>query len=311
MKVGIDLGGSHIGIGVIDENNNLIEKEEMHFTDEEKKNPIPVIEKNIVQKVEKLENKYEIESIGIAVPGSVRDGVILKAVNLGIYNYDLKTVLEEKLNKKVSLRNDAKCACLAEYNNIVKNNPEFTGKNMLFLSIGTGIGGGYIYKGSLFGGNNFEGCEYGHMVIKENGIPCKCGKSGCFERYGSILEYKNRVRERLKISNDINSDPLREIMNQRKNEFNDIEEQYVSDLALGISNLINIFEPDMIVLGGGYAKFHYMFEDNLKDKLINSSLLFNKRENINIRTAELGNDAGIIGATIFNWGRSFLIGDGP
>ena len=146
-------------------------------------------------------------------------------------------------------------------------------------------------------GNRFEGYEFGHIVIKENGLPCKCGKSGCFERYGSILEYKNRVRQRLNISQDINSDPLREIMNERKNEFIDIENQYISDLALGISNLVNIFEPDIIVLGGGYAKFSYMFEDKLKNLLLNSSLLFNKREELDLRTANLKNDAGIIGAT--------------
>ena len=97
---------------------------------------------------------------------------------------------------------------------------------------------------------------------------------------------------------DLHGDPLREILESREEEIKDINEQYVSDLSIGISNLINIFEPDIIVLGGGFAHFGYMFIDKIKNKLINSSLLFNKREDLDLRIAELGNDAGIIGATL-------------
>ena len=289
MKIGIDLGGSHIGFGVI-ENETILEKYEKDFTDEDKAHIIEVIEEYIVGKVKELEEKYDIECIGIAVPGSVKDGKILKMVNLGIYNYNIKQSLGEKLNKTINLRNDAKCACLAEFNDIVKKDESLKSANIVFLSIGTGIGGGVIYNGKLLEGHNFEGYEIGHMVIKESGLPCKCGKYGCFERYGSILEYKNKVKQRLNIPQDVHGDSLREIL--------DINETYISDLALGISNLVNIFEPDIIVLGGGFAHFSYMFKDKIKDTLINSTLLFNRRENIDLRIAQLGNDAGIIGATL-------------
>ena len=297
MKLGIDLGGSHIGIGVI-ENNTIIEKEEKAFSKEEKESIEEVIENFIVEKVQEYEKKYDVESIGIAVPGSAKDGVILKTINLGIENFDIAQSLNQKLNKTVTVRNDCKCACIAEYNNVLKNEPDLKNSNMLFLGIGTGIGGGVIYNGNLLEGHTFEGYEIGHMIIKENGISCKCGKNGCFERYGSILEYKNKVKQRLNISQDLHGDPLREILENRKEEIKDINEQYVSDLSIGISNLINIFEPDIIVLGGGFAHFGYMFIDKIKNKLINSSLLFNKRGDLDLRIAELGNDAGIIGATL-------------
>lgn len=297
MKIGIDLGGSHIGFGVI-ENETIIEKYEKDFTDEDKFHIIEVIEEYIVGKVQELEEKYDIESIGIAIPGSVKDGNILKMVNLGIYNYNIKQSLGEKLNKQINVRNDAKCACLAEFCDIVKKDESLKSANIVFLSIGTGIGGGVIYNGKLLEGHNFEGYEIGHMVIKESGLPCKCGKYGCFERYGSILEYKNKVKQRLNIPQDVHGDSLREILDNHKQEILDINETYISDLALGISNLVNIFEPDIIVLGGGFAHFSYMFKDKIKDTLINSTLLFNRRENIDLRIAELGNDAGIIGATL-------------
>ena len=297
MKIGIDLGGSHIGIGVV-ENNTIIEKEEKAFSKEEKENIEEVIENFIVEKVNDFENKYEIESIGIAVPGSAKNGVILKTINLGIENFDIAKMLNQKLNKPVTVRNDCKCACIAEYNNILKNEPDFKNTNMIFLGIGTGIGGGVIYNGKLLEGHTFEGYEIGHTIIKENGILCKCGKCGCFERYGSILEYKNKVKQRLNLPQELHGDPLREILEDRNEEIKDINEQYVSDLALGISNLINIFEPDIIVLGGGFAHFGYMFKDIIKNKLINSNLLYNKRNDLDLRIAKLGNDAGIIGATI-------------
>ncbi len=298
MKIGIDLGGSHLGLGVINENNSIVEEFEKDFSDTDKQDVKPVIEMFIINKVTELEKKYNIESIGIAIPGLAKDGVIIKTVNLGIENYNMGKILEEQLHKPITIRNDAKCACLAEYNYIKENNSKLENANILFLTIGTGIGGGIIYNGNLLQGHNFEGYELGHMVIKDNGLPCKCGKNGCFERYGSILEYKNKVKERLNISKDVNSNPLREIMNEHIEEIQDINSQYVKDLALGISNLINIFEPDIIILGGGFTHFSYFFENAIKQELIKSNLLFNKRESIDLRIAKLGNNAGIIGATL-------------
>ena len=297
MKIGIDLGGSHIGFGVV-ENDTIIEKFEKDFTDEDKAHIIEVIENYIIEKVKELEEKYDIESIGIAVPGSVKNGTISKMVNLGISNYDIKQRLEEILNINVNVRNDAKCACIAEFNDMVKKDASLSNTNIVFLSIGTGIGGGVIYNGKLLEGHNFDGYEIGHMVIKESGLPCKCGKYGCFERYGSILEYKNKVKQRLNIPQEIHGNTLREILDNHKQEILDINNQYISDLALGISNLINIFEPDIVVLGGGFAHFSYMFKDKIIDSLINSSLLFNRRDNFDLRVAELGNDAGMIGASL-------------
>ena len=96
----------------------------------------------------------------------------------------MSKVLGEQLHKPITIRNDAKCACLAEFKNMVKKDESLKNANVLFLAIGTGIGGGVIYNGKLLEGHNFEGYEFGHIVIKENGIPCKCGKSGCFEKYG-------------------------------------------------------------------------------------------------------------------------------
>lgn len=297
MKVGIDIGGSHMAIGVINGDNEIIKKYEKDYTIQEKENIIETIEKYVVEIIKEIKNDYNIEIIGFAVPGSTKNGIINKAVNLGIINYDIGKSINQKVKIPVQVRNDAKCACIAEYHNMKKDS-ENKINNMVFLAIGTGIGGGVIYKGELLSGSKYDGFELGHTVIEKGGIPCKCGREGCFERYGSILEYKNKVKQRLNIPEHINAQPLRDIMNPRANEIEDLRQEYISDLALGISNLINIFEPDAVVLGGGFTHFAYMFMEDLKHRIIDSGLLFNKREDIDIRTAELQNDAAIIGSIL-------------
>lgn len=293
MKVGIDLGGSHVAIGVVDEHGKIIEHYEKDFTVEEKKNILPVVEKYISYELDKIKQKYNLKKIGMAVPGTIKDGIIIKSVNLGIENYNLGERLSYLVGLPFIIKNDAKCAALGEYKYCLNEDKE----NVLFLTLGTGIGGAYIYNGNLLEGNMFEGYEFGHMVIRENGIPCKCGKNGCFEKYGSILSFKQKVQERLNLPFNISGPDLRAEIAKCEEKVYDIQESYINDVSLGLSNLINIFEPDTVILGGGFARFDYMFMDKIKCKLLNSNLLFNKREDIDIRVAKLGNDAGIIGAS--------------
>lgn len=298
MKIGIDIGGTHTAIGVINEKNEIIEQYEKDYTPEEKENIIATIENFIIETINNLKNKYNIEKIGIAVPGSTKNGIINKAVNLGIENYNIAKVINEKTDIEVEVRNDAKCACIAEYHNMMQNLDNKNIKNVVFLAIGTGIGGGVIYDGKLLTGTKFDGFELGHIVIKENGIQCNCGRKGCFEKYGNILQYKNKVKERLNIPEHINAQPLRDIMNPNADKIEDLRQEYLNNLAIGISNLINIFEPDSVVLGGGFTHFAYMFMDDLKDKILHSNLLFNEREDIDLRTAKLENDAAMIGSIL-------------
>lgn len=293
MKVGIDLGGSHVAIGIVNEDGKILEHYEKDFTVEEKKNILPVVENYISSEMIKIKQKYNIDKVGMAVPGTIKDGVIIKSVNLGIENYNMGERLSYLVGLPFVIKNDAKCAALGEYNYYLKDEI----KNVLFLTLGTGIGGAYIYNGNLLEGNMFEGYEYGHMIIKENGLPCKCGKSGCFERYGSILSFKQKVQERLNLPNNISGPDLRAEIAKCEEKVYDLQENYINDVSLGLSNLINIFEPDAVILGGGFARFDYMFLDRIKHKLLNSNLVFNKRDDLDIRVAKLGNDAGIIGAS--------------
>lgn len=292
-NLGIDLGGSHVAIGVISDEGEILEQYEKDFTIEEKQNLMEVAIDFIVNTVNSIKEKNNFTKLGIGIAGSISNGIVLRSVNLGIQNYNIKSVLEEKTGLQVTVKNDAKCAAFAEYK--FGNGKNF--KNVLFLSMGTGIGGAFIYDEKLISGDKFEGLEIGHMVIKAGGVPCKCGNSGCFERYGSILVFKNKVIERLHLPYNLSGVEIREEIENHKDEIEDIIDEYTCDLALGISNLVNIFEPDCIILGGGFARYENILLQKVKEKLINSDFLFNKRDDICLEVAKFGNEAGIIGAS--------------
>lgn len=294
FKIGVDLGGSHVAIGVVDDNGNIIEKLEKNFTIEEKKNLINIAIDFICDSINNLKNKYEFSKIGLGMAGSISNNKVLRSVNLGIENFDIKKELEDRIGVDVFVKNDTICAAIAEY----KYGSLKDLKNVLFLAIGTGIGGAYFYDGKLMEGTNFQGTEFGHMIIKENGLECKCGKKGCFEKYGGILAFKTKVIERLNLLHEMPGPELREKIQERKNDIEDIIDEYLNDLAIGISNLVNIFEPDAILLGGGFSKYENLLLEGLKNKIINSNLLFNRRNDIKIQVAEFGNEAGIVGASL-------------
>ena len=171
MKIGIDLGGSHIAIGVVDNQGRIIEKQEKRLLKKDKENIKKVIEEYIVQTVERFEKEYKITEIGIAIPGTVANGMIIKSVNLGIENYNIVDKLNEKLSYKIKIRNDAKCAAIAEneYGSLKKY------KRAVFITLGTGIGGAVIINNELLDTGKLPGCEIGHMVVENDGVLCNCG----------------------------------------------------------------------------------------------------------------------------------------
>ena len=199
IKVGIDLGGSHVAIGIVNNEGIILKQFEKDFTVKEKENVLPVAIKYIVDTIKELKQQYDFLEFGLGMAGAIQNGVILRSVNLGVENYDIKTELENKTGLSVHIKNDAKCAALAEYKygDIKEYN------NIIFLTLGTGIGGAFIYQGTLMQSDCAEGYELGHMIIKSDGLMCRCGKKGCFETYGGILAFKNKVINRLNLSHDI------------------------------------------------------------------------------------------------------------
>ena len=298
MKIGIDLGGSHIGIGIVDNNGKIIEKVEKRLMSKEKRNIKSSIETYIIENVKKMQEKYEITEMGIAVPGTISKNIIIKSVNLGIKDYNLIENLQKEIKIPIKIRNDAKCAAIAEskYGVLKQYN------RSIFLTLGTGIGGAVIINNQLLDTGDLPGCEFGHIIIEKDGIPCNCGKKGCFEKYASMKAFKNNLREALGVDERTRGEELLDKIrkNSKENKDNDIinnvVEEYIRNLAIGISNLINIFEPEAIGIGGSFVFFEDVFLDKLKQYIQKENLLFNSREKLIIETAVLNNDAGIIGS---------------
>lgn len=293
MKIGIDIGGSHIGVGHVDDQGYIKNKEEIFIKD--KTNIENTIEEFIYRKIREMIEICPVDGIGIAVPGTVTDNKIIKAVNLGIENYDLASKLESEFNIPVKIKNDAKCSALAEQKfGALKGYDD-----AIFLCIGTGIGGAVIYDGKLLEAKKVPGFEFSHMIIKKDGKLCSCGKRGCFETYASMKRFKERISEEYNL-NTFSGEKIRKFINENPNDsrLNYMINSYIEDLSIGISNLINIFEPEIICIGGSFAEYEEILYEPLKRKLLEGNLLFNKRDDIIIKHAQLKNDAGIIGATL-------------
>jgi len=300
MKIGIDVGGSHIGLGIVNQNGEIIYKKEKDYQFHKEDMSETVIN-TIIEKIQEIikENKInikEIESIGIAIPGTVSNGIIIKAENLGIKNLEIEKELRKEYDIPIHLQNDAKCAAIAE--------KEFGSlkeyDDGMFLIIGTGVGGAVFLNGKLLKPKRYSGFEVGHIVIGENEEKCGCGRKGCFETYSSMKRFKEKIKTEFELP-DTDGKKIKEfiIKNKDNEKLKYMIDTYIDDLSTGITNLINIFEPEAVSLGGSFAFYKDILLDKLEKRIIEKEELFNKEGEIpKFIVAELKNDAGIIGAAM-------------
>lgn len=228
--------------------------------------------------------------------GTPKNGVLTNLVNLKIKDFDITSILKKHFDIPVILKNDAKCAGLAEktYGALKEY------QNAVFLCLGTGIGASVFMGGEELQLRRNLGMEIGHMVIDKNGIECNCDKRGCFEAYCSIKRLKNKLIDAMNLSKEISSKELLKILKLRCQEISvkKILDEYIGNLNIGLSNIIDIFAPQVICLGGGFVYFKDILYEPFLEKYYNENKLFYKDEIPDIKLAVLGNDAGIIGATI-------------
>ena len=312
-KIGIDLGGTNIAVGVVDDNYNIIGKGE-------RKTNAPRAAELICDDIAAATfdainaakiSIDEVESIGIGAPGSInpKTGVIGFSNNLGFNNVPIVELLEKRLNKKVYIDNDANAAALGE---MVAGAGKGT-ENFVAITLGTGVGGGTIINGKMLLGSNFAGGEIGHTVIVHNGAQCTCGRKGCFEAYASatglirqtkekMLENKNSEMWNI-VDGDIDKVNGRTAFDAlRKGDAcgTEVVDTYCDYLACGITNIINVFQPDVLCIGGGVSKEG----DNILKRIckVTEKERFSKNisKQTEIKTAMLGNDAGIIGAAVLS-----------
>lgn len=310
-RLGIDLGGTNIVAGVVDEEYNIVAKASC-------KTDVPRPEKEICDSMaevalEAIKNANitidDVESIGIGVPGAVNPetGIIEYSANLFFHNWSVVEMMEERLNTKVKIENDANAAALGEY----LAGSAKGARNAVAITLGTGVGGGIIIDGKIYSGSNFAGAELGHMVIVKGGKECACGRQGCWEAYASATGLINLTKEKiltekpefsymLKLCDDdisnVSGKTAFDAMAAGDPIAKQVVEEYISYLATGIINIINIFQPDVLCVGGGVSNQGENLLAPLRAIVERERYTKHNDKQTVICQCSLGNDAGIIGA---------------
>lgn len=295
MKIGIDIGGSHVSIALIKNNKEIIKKVEKELTLNDKNNIEQVLLDIIVNSINQIlsAEKIElnsIEKIGISVPGDTINGKITNAWNLNIKEFDIIKKLKKYFQTEISIRNDGKCAGLCEkkYGSIKEYD------DCIFLCIGTGIGCAVFQNGKMLKPQKSTGYEVGHMIIEKNGEKCNCGQRGCFERYASMSTFKRKIIKKLNLSDDLLGNEILDEIIKNREKVKDIIDEYIDDLSIGLINLINIFCPQAITIGGSFV----FFKDILLEKLIEKLEKQLNDRVPDIKIATNLNDSGMIGAIL-------------
>jgi Transcriptional regulator/sugar kinase len=311
--LGIDLGGTNIAVGVVDENYHIL-------ATAKRKTRVPCAPQELCEQLalaalEALRNAKitidEIPWIGVGTPGTVnRDtGVVEYANNLYLNNYPLRELLEKRLNKRVIVENDANAAAYGEF----KAGALRGAKNGLAVTLGTGVGSGIIIDGKVYAGFNYAAGEIGHTVIEFNGRLCTCGRRGCWEAYASATGLIAMTKEAMQKAED-RSGPIWTLAKGNLDQVNgrtafdamragdpvgrEVVDQYIAYVGCGLVNCINTLEPDILCVGGGICNEGETLMKPLREYVAREVYTFNTPKKTILCTAQLGNDAGIIGAAL-------------
>lgn len=310
-RIGVDLGGTNIAVGLLDGDGEIIVKKSVKTA---LPRPASEIAESIGEVIKEIMTEEELSAsdilqIGIGTPGAVeKDGTVSFSSNLGFKNTPLRSLVERELpGIPVKVGNDANCAALGE----VISGAGKGCSDFIAVTLGTGIGGGIITGGHLLTGINGAAGEIGHMTIKTDGKKCPCGRRGCFEQYASATALIRQTKEALKEDtfkeslmwnyldsglSSVNGMTAFKAARAGDTLGKQVVENYISFLAEGTANLINIFQPEVLCLGGGISKEGEFLLEPLRKKVLELEYTGGREPATEIKAAFLGNDAGIIGA---------------
>lgn len=306
--IGIDLGGTNIKAGVVDDSFNIVGRGErltaMPRPGDEIMDDIAAASRDAVAQAGLTMD--DIAGVGIGSPGTANaeTGMIEYAGNLGLENYPMVEALKSRLGKPVFLANDADSAAFGE----VMAGAAKGSDNVICVTLGTGVGAGVIIDGKILTGFNHAGGEIGHTVITQNGIPCNCGRNGCWEKYASanaLVEQTQNAMQKDKASamwgiagslENVNGLTAFDGMRAGDKTAAKVVEDYIGFVACGVINIINIFQPQILCIGGGVSKEKETLLAPLRKIVERERFSRHAKVQTQLVTAELGNDAGIIGA---------------
>ena len=312
-RIGVDLGGTNIAVGLVDENYKIILKDS---TPTGADRPGEAIVDDIAKLCFKVcadagISVSDVAAVGIATPGiaDYNNGVVCYSCNLNFRNFPLAALLKERFPvETVHIENDANAAAWGE---AIAGAAKGT-TNSLMITLGTGVGGGIIIDGKVYSGFNCAGGELGHAVIVAGGRPCGCGRKGCWEAYSSATGLINMTKDKLleceksgrktvmtelvekygKVNGRVAFDAMRAGDEAGK----EVVDEYVYYLGIGLANMVNLFQPEVLSIGGGISNEGQVLLDLVEPIVRKEQYGGDFAALTQLRIAELKNDAGIIGA---------------
>jgi len=286
-KIGVDLGGTKTEIIVLDENLNVIERKRVPTP----QNNYDEIIHTIINLVSDVSQSISDFSLGVCCPGAIskQTGVIKNSNTQCLIGKSLKEDLENKLEKNISIENDANCFTIAE-----SKLGAGIGFDLVFgVIMGTGVGGGIVIDNTLHSGRTNIAGEWGHHTLHQNGNSCYCGKNGCVETYisGPSLEKRwNQLTGLTQTIPEIIENFDNSIGKQWKNEF-------LENFGHGMANVIDILDPDVIILGGGLSNIDFLYDEG-KESIY--SKVFSDMIETPILKNNLGDSSGVFGAALLD-----------
>lgn len=304
VVIGVDLGGTNLRTAILSPDGNILDrhKEATHAADGWEKVVARLIENIKRQRKSAIQQGFDVAAVGVGAPGVIQadKGIVVKSPNFPDWNnLPLKDQLEKTLGIPVFLENDANAAALGE---------QWRGagrgiRSMILLTLGTGVGGGIILDNKIWHGADGMAGEIGHMTLIPDGRPCTCGNTGCLEMYSSARGIVQSFREALGKTSGGVPDQLKQISSEQVYEAagtgNEIAVRVMKDmgrmLGIGIASLINIFNPERIVVGGGVKDAWPLFIGATREEIMKRAFAVPAKRT-EIVPSELGDDAGMVGA---------------
>ena len=305
--IGIDLGGTNIVAGVVDDNYRIVAKEKC-------KTAMPRPADAIIADMAKLAraaaekagiSMEQVAFIGVGSPGVCnRDtGIVENANNLQFENVPIGPELNRLTGRPVLIENDANAAMLGE----AVAGAAKGAKDCVCITLGTGIGGGVLINGKIYSGFNFAGAELGHTVIVVDGEPCSCGRKGCWEAYASATALIRQTKRSMEAHRDsamwkiataetVSGRTAFDAMRLGDAAAKEVVDQYIRYLSAGLVNAINVFQPEILCIGGGICNEGDTLLVPVKEYIAREVYNANSPKQTKLCVASLGNDAGVIGA---------------
>ena len=299
MYIGIDVGGTNLKAGLVDEAGNIVKVDRVPL---DFQGPERFAE--ILAELSKRVIQEKVRWVGVGLPGAVDGGDVLFTTNIPMENVPLERLFRKHLDLPLLLGNDADCAAVGEFfGGAGKGTRDFA-----VVTLGTGVGAGIIVDGKLRGG--LASSEAGHMVIIQDGEPCNCGRRGCWERYASatgLIQQTKRAMEahpesllhEIAAENGVEGRTAFQAAEAGDETALEVCRNYVNYLAGGLTSLINILRPEAVAIGGGVAAApERLLLEPLREAVAKESFSRHGGRITKVLRAERGNDAGIIGAAM-------------